>query len=54
MSYALVGDGVEVTLPWWPKEPGTYLIPGLHLERVPRSKIDKWESYIEPLELVVW
>ncbi len=52
VSYALVGDGVEVTLLWWPKEPGTYLIRGYIWNGFP-GQVDRWESYIEPLQLVV-
>ena len=52
VSWALVGDGVEFTLLWWPKEPGTYLIRGYIWNGFP-GQVDHWESYIEPLELVV-
>ncbi len=52
VSWVLVGDGVEVTLLWWPKEPGTYLIRGYIWNGFP-GQVDHWESYAEPLELVV-
>ncbi|ALL01953.1 hypothetical protein Pyrde_1910 [Pyrodictium delaneyi] len=52
VSWALVGDGIEVTLLWWPKDPGTYLIRAYVWNGFP-GQVEEWESYIEPLELVV-
>ena len=52
VNYALVGDGIEVTLLWWPREPGTYIIRAYIWNGFP-GQVEKWESYIEPLQLVV-
>lgn len=52
VSWMLVGDSVEATLLWWPKQSGTYLIRGYIWNGFP-GHVDNWESYIEPLELVV-
>lgn len=44
VSRTLVGNGIDLTLMWWPKEPGYYIVRGYIWNGFP-GQVDKWESY---------